>query len=180
MVIVLMGVAGSGKTTIGKLLAERLGWPFRDADDFHSPQNLDKMRRGIALDDGDRRPWLEAIRASIIKSLSSNENAIYACSALKRGYRQILSPDPNRVKFVYLKGSSTLIGDRLAKRTGHFFDPALLPAQFKDLQEPTDALGVDISSSPASIADRIVASLGLSELIDQRLLGTAQQRQKNP
>jgi gluconokinase len=119
------------------------------------------MRHGIPLDDSDRRPWLEAIRASITKSMSSRENAIYACSALKESYRQILASDTQAVKFVYLKGAPGLIAERLAKRRGHFFDPALLQTQFKDLEEPHGVLQVDISSPPESIANTIIVALGL-------------------
>jgi len=161
MVIVLMGVAGSGKSTVGKTLACRLGWPFRDADDFHSAPNREKMLRGIPLDDNDRHPWLEAIRASIVRSLNDGENAVYACSALKHAYRQLLAADAEQVKFVYLKGSPQLIAQRLAGRQGHFFDPALLHTQFDDLEEPHGVLEVDISLPPKAIADSIIAALGL-------------------
>src|SRR5689334_8789703 len=147
MVIVLMGVAGSGKSTVGKVLAPRLSWPFRDADAFHPPQNVEKMRRGIPLDDADRQPWLEEIRASIVVSLTSAQDAIYACSALKESYRRVLKCDGEDVNFVYLKGSRALITERLAKREGHFFDSALLPSQFDDLEEPRDVMHVDISPS---------------------------------
>jgi gluconokinase len=124
MVIVLMGVAGSGKTTVGEVLARRLGWPLCDADDFHPLRNREKMRRGIPLDDNDRGPWLAAIRASILQSLSNRENAIYTCSALKQAYRELLAAGTDEVKFVYLKGTQALIIERLANRKGHFFNPA--------------------------------------------------------
>jgi gluconokinase len=161
MVIVLMGVAGSGKTTIGRLLASRLGWPFRDADDFHPALNREKMRHGLPLDDNDRQPWLEAIRASIARSINSNQNVLYTCSALKQSYRKLLRIDPNKVKFVYLKGPAELISERLANRKDHFFNPALLKSQFDDLEEPSDALEVDISPPPETIADSIIAALRL-------------------
>jgi gluconokinase len=161
MVIVLMGVAGSGKSSVGAALTRRLGWPFHDADDFHPKCNREKMGRGIPLDDNDRRPWLEAIRASIVQSLNASENEIYSCSALKQAYRQLLVADAEEVKFVYLKGSPELIAERLANRQGHFFDPALLQTQFDDLEEPRDAVEVDISPAPESIADSIIAALGL-------------------
>ena len=161
MVIILMGVAGSGKSSVGEALAHRLGWPFRDADDFHSARNREKMRCGVPLDDNDRRPWLEAIRASIVQSLSAGENAIYACSALKQAYRQLLAADAGEVKFVYLKGPPGLIAERLAKRQGHFFNPALLRTQFDDLEEPYGVLEADISLPPEAIADSIIAALGL-------------------
>lgn len=161
MVIVLMGVAGSGKSSVGEALAHILGWPFRDADDFHPAYNRDKMRRGLPLDDNDRRPWLEAIRASIVQSLRRNESAIYACSALKQAYRRLLATDAQEVKFVYLKGPFGLIVERLAHRQGHFFNFVLLQSQFDDLEEPHDALQVDISSSSEVIADSIIEVLGL-------------------
>jgi gluconokinase len=161
MVIILMGVAGSGKTTVGRLLAARLGWPFFDADDFHPPRNREKMQRGIPLDDNDRRPWLGAIRGSISQAIFRGANEIYACSALKREYRKILAIDNDEVKFVYLKGPQRLIAQSLANRTGHFFDPALLQTQFHDLEEPCDALEVDIASPPGAVAQSIVAALGL-------------------
>ena len=161
MVIILMGVAGSGKSSVGEVLARRLGWPFRDADDFHSARNREKMRCGIPLDDNDRRPWLEAIRESIVQSLSAGENAIYACSALKQAYRQLLASDAEEVKFIYLKGPPGLISERLANRQGHFFNPVLLRTQFDDLEEPHGMLEADISLPPEAIADSIIATLGL-------------------
>jgi gluconokinase len=165
MVIILMGVAGSGKTTVGEALARRLGWAFRDADDFHQPANREKMRHGIRLDESDRRPWLDAIRASIIQTLSNRENAIYACSALKQAYRNLLAAGAENVKFVYLKGPAGLIAERLASRKGHFFDPALLQTQFDDLEEPRDVLVVDICRSPVAVADSIIAAFKLQRTI---------------
>ncbi len=162
MVIVLVGVAGSGKSTVGRLLARRLGWPFHDGDDFHSAHNRNKMMRGIPLDDDDRQPWLEAIRASIRQALAGNQNAIYACSALKKRYRELLRVDPNRVRFVYLKGSPAVIAQRLANRRGHFFNPQLLQTQFSDLEEPSDSFEVDISLPPEAIVDLVVEGLGIA------------------
>jgi len=160
MVIVLMGVAGSGKTSVGQALARRLKWPFRDADDFHPAGNREKMQHGIPLDDDDRRPWLEAVRGSIVQFLDAKKSAIFACSALKQAYRQLLSGDSEDVSFVYLKGSPELIARRLAKRRSHFFDRALLQSQFDDLEEPRGVLEVDISLPPATIVDVIIAALG--------------------
>jgi gluconokinase len=165
MVIVLMGVAGSGKTTVGEVLAHRLGWPFRDADDFHPPHNREKMRLGIPLNDNDRGPWLDAIHASIVQSLRSKQNAVYTCSALKQAYRQFLRADAHEVKFVYLKGPPELIAERLTSRKGHFFDPALLQTQFNDLEEPHNVVEVDISSPPTSIADSIIVALGVRQAV---------------
>jgi gluconokinase len=163
MVIVLMGVAGSGKTTVGETLARRLGWQFYDADDFHPARNREKMRRGIPLDDNDRRPWLDAIHASIVQSLASTQSAIYACSALRQSYRDLLAADGEEVRFVYLKGPAGLIAERLANRQGHFFDPALLQTQFDALEEPRGVLEADISLPPEAIADFVIAALSLQQ-----------------
>jgi gluconokinase len=162
MVIVLMGVAGSGKTSVGQLLAQRLGWQFRDADDFHPASNRAKMRRGVPLDDNDRRPWLHAVRALLVQFLAKGKNAIVACSALKESYRQALAGDSEEIKFVYLKGPLPLIAGRLAQRHGHFFDPALLRTQFDDLEEPHGVVAVDITPPPEVIADSIIAALKLT------------------
>jgi gluconokinase len=161
MVIVLMGVAGSGKTTVGKVLARRLGWPLRDADDFHSTENREKMRRGIPLNDDDRSPWLQAIRTSIVQSLRKGEDAVYTCSALKRAYRELLAADTGKVKFVFLRGAPALIAERLANRKGHFFDPALLQSQFNDLEKPCGVPEVEVSPPPEIIADTIITALQL-------------------
>ncbi len=161
MVIILIGVAGSGKTTVGRILAARLGCEFHDADDLHPPQNLEKMRRGIALTDEDRLPWLNAVRDLVQRFLDENRCAVVACSALKQSYRDLLIVDAAKVKLVYLKGSQALITERLAHRTGHFFDQRLLESQFDTLEEPADAIVVDISESPEKIADTIRARLGL-------------------
>ena len=156
-----MGVAGSGKTTVGRLLAARLQWPFRDADDFHPPRNREKMRRGIPLNDDDRRPWLDALRASLCHTTVGGTNAVYACSSLKRSYREELATDTGEVKFIYLNGAHQLIAERLIGRKGHFFNPALLQTQFDDLEEPTNALEVDVTPPPESIAESIITALGL-------------------
>ncbi|MGA2410921.1 MAG: gluconokinase, partial [Candidatus Binataceae bacterium] len=139
MVIVLMGVSGSGKTTIGQILACRLGWPFYDADDFHSIQNRDKMHHGEPLTDDDRLPWLNALREFIEHCARNHIDAVLACSALKQSYRDWIAPDPSAVRVVYLKGASELIARRLAARHGHFFNPALLQSQFDALEEPAGA-----------------------------------------
>src|ERR1051325_5144135 len=144
MVIILMGVTGSGKTTIGKQLAGDLGWKYYDADAFHSPANIKKMSSGTPLNDVDRLPWLESLRDLIQKSLAQNENAVLACSALKRSYRDYLVVN-ERVKVVYLKGTYDLIQTRLNQRHGHYMDPALLDSQFDILEEPDLEAQVDIS-----------------------------------
>lgn len=160
MIIILIGVAGSGKTTVGSILAARLGCEFHDADDLHPPSNRDKMSRGIALGDADRWPWLYAVRALVQKCLAQKRSAVIACSALKQAYRDLLIVDPAQVKLVYLKGSQTEIMRRLARRAGHFFDQRLSQSQFDTLEEPADAIVVGISERPEKIADTIIALLG--------------------
>jgi gluconokinase len=150
MVIILMGVTSSGKTTLGRLLAEALGYQFYDADDFHPGVNIDKMSRGIPLDDFDRQPWLETLRDLIRRCLAEHTDAVLACSALKEVYRRYLLCDP-QVRLVYLKADPELIHERLLQRRGHFMNPALLASQFATLEEPKDALWVDASLVPGEI-----------------------------
>jgi gluconokinase len=135
VIVIVFGVSGAGKTTIGKLLAQELGWHFYEADDFHSQANINKMRRGIPLTDQDRWPWLESLRQLIKRSLEAGENAVLACSALKRAYRERLSVS-HEVKFVFLRGDYALIEKQLRRRHGHFMNPELLRSQFADLEEP--------------------------------------------
>lgn len=161
MVVVVMGPTGSGKTTIGSLLARRLGWEFVDADAFHSAANKAKMHQGIPLTDADRRPWLEAIHEQILRWLVEKKNVILACSALKQSYRDLLWSGPE-VRLVYLKGSYDLIYRRLLARKGHFADEHILAGQFADLEEPTNAIIVDISRSPEELVDEICARLALA------------------
>jgi gluconokinase len=149
-----MGVTGSGKTTVGKLLAQELGWDFLDADDFHSAANIEKMRRGIPLHDEDRKPWLERLRAEIVAREADGRNLVLACSALKEEYREMLAVGPE-VKFVYLKGSRQLIAERLRSRHGHFAGEKILAAQFADLEEPKSGVVVDISAAPEEIVREI-------------------------
>ena len=158
MIVVLMGVSGSGKTLVGELLAARLDCGFSDADGFHPPANVEKMRAGVALEDADRWPWLAAIRAAIDAWQAAGESRVVACSALKRTYREKLSPNRD-VVFVYLKGSAELLRARLDARKGHFFDPALLASQLATLEEPNCAIVVDIARPPAEIADEILVKL---------------------
>lgn len=158
-VIVLIGVAGSGKTTVGRILAARLGCEFHDADDLHPPQNREKMSRGIALSDEDRLPWLHAVRNLVQRCVAERRPAVIACSALRQSYRDLLMVDAQEVRFVYLRGSQPLVAQRLAQRAGHFFDRRLLQSQFDTLEEPADAVVVDISKTPQEIADAIRARL---------------------
>jgi len=151
MVIVLMGVAGSGKTTIGQQLAAELGWGFADADQFHPPANVAKMSAGQALDDTDRAPWLAALRAHIDAQLAAGRDAVVTCSALKQRYRDVLVADPARVKLVYLRGSRDVLWSRIASRQGHFMKPAMLESQLAALEEPADALVVDVAGRPEEI-----------------------------
>jgi gluconokinase len=150
MVIILMGVAGSGKTTVGRILAEALGYQFYDADDFHPGVNIDKMSRGIPLDDTDRQPWLETLRDLVCRCVAEHTDAVLACSAWKEVYQRYLLSDP-QVRLVYLKADRDLIRKRLRQRRGHFMNPALLESQFATLEEPKDALWVDASLAPGEI-----------------------------
>ena len=160
MIVIVMGVTGAGKTTIGRMLATALGWEFHDGDDLHSEASKLKMHRGIALDDADRAPWLSAIRKLILAMLSEGRDGVIACSALKQSYRDEIVVDPNLVKVVYLKGSKEVIAERLRNRGGHFMNPDLLQSQFDTLEEPGDAIVVDISVAPQAIVNAIRARLG--------------------
>jgi gluconokinase len=161
MIVIVMGVVGAGKTTIGRLLAEQLGWTFADADDFHSATNVDKIRHGIPLTDEDRKPWLESLRAAITKWIAEGTNAVLACSALKSSYREQLAVVPD-VRFVFLKGDASLIAARLRARHGHFADEKILTSQLADLEEPEGAVVVDISQTPPEIVAEIRRKLGLA------------------
>lgn len=161
MIVIVMGVVGSGKTTIGSLLAAELGWQFADADEFHPQSNVEKIRHGIPLSDADRQPWLDRLRAEIKQWIGTGNNVVLACSALKRTYRQELAVGP-QVRFVYLKGSASLIAERLRSRHGHFADEKILASQFDDLQEPEEALTVEITGRPPQIVSEIRQKLGLA------------------
>jgi gluconokinase len=162
VILVLMGVSGSGKTAVGKILAAQLDWTFVDADEFHPAANVEKMRRGVPLDDADRRPWLDALRHHMIEAEARGENVVLACSALKHAYQHYLADcAPGSVHYVCLVGSEELIRQRLAGRKGHFMNPTLLHSQFETLEAPEGALQVDVTPPPETIAEEIRAKLGL-------------------
>lgn len=161
MIVIVMGVTGAGKTTVGRLLAEQLEWEFADADDFHCPSNVEKIRCGVALTDDDRKPWLARLRAAIIQWIAEGRNVVLACSALKRSYRQELAAGPE-VRFVYLKGNAELIEARLRERHGHFAGEPILAGQFADLEEPEGAATIDIASTPPEIVAEIRRRLGVA------------------
>jgi gluconokinase len=154
MVVVLMGVTGSGKTTIGRLLSKGLGWKYYDADDFHSPANVSKMRSGIPLNDADRKPWLQTLGHLIRNCLERDESAVLACSALKESYRKLLLIDES-VRLIYLKGDYETIQKRINERRGHYMNPTLLYSQFETLEEPEEGLHVDASLSRDEIVRAI-------------------------
>lgn len=158
-VLLVMGVAGSGKTTIGRGLAAALDVRFFDADDFHPPENIQKMARGEPLGDADRAPWLAALRTLVAEVLAAGGCAVLACSALKQTYRQQLRVDARRVPVVFLNGSAELIAERLRARRGHFAHESLLASQLATLEPPDDALEVDVSGAPAEVVGMILAEL---------------------
>jgi gluconokinase len=160
VIVVVMGVTGSGKTTLGVLLAERLGWEFVDADSFHSPANVEKIRHGIALDDADRAPWLRALRDAMKGWAAEHKSVVLACSALKKSYRDELCIT-GETRFVYLKGSYDLIYQRLQHRHGHFASETILASQFAALEEPDDAITVDIDHPEDEIVGEIMRQLGI-------------------
>ena len=162
MVLVLMGVSGTGKTTVGKVLAAELGWDFVEGDDFHPAANVEKMSAGIPLNDDDRRPWLQALRRRVEQACQQGENIVLSCSALKHDYREYLEQhDPECVQYIHLIGSEELISRRLAERIGHFMNPNLLQSQFDALEVPQGTLQVDIAPAPEVIAAEIRHKLGL-------------------
>jgi gluconokinase len=163
MIVVVTGVAGAGKSTVGRALAARLDAQFVDADEFHSPESLAKMQAGIPLDDADREPWLAGIRRAIERWSADGLNHVLACSALKMRYRDRLKRGDENVQFVFLRGSFALIEERLRERPGHFFAPRLLESQFAALEAPTDqeALCIDAVLPPEIIVERVVTALAL-------------------
>jgi gluconokinase len=162
--IIVMGVSGSGKSTIGAKLAIALGWSYEDADSFHPPANVEKMHAGHALTDEDRWPWLKTIAAWMENARRDHRRAVIGCSALKRAYRKILIGNHSDVRLVYLKGSPRSIAGRLALRHGHFMPPSLLESQLAALEEPAEEerpIVVSIEGTPQKIVDRILAQLGM-------------------
>ena len=163
MIVIIFGVSGAGKTTIGKLLAAQLGWQFYEADDFHPRSNIEKMRRGRPLTDEDRWPWLERLREQLTRSVAAKENAVLACSALKRAYRERLHVSDD-VKFVFLCGDYVVVEKQLRRRRAHFMNPELLRSQFTDLEEPgadEDVLTIELGRTPEELVEEIKTNLRL-------------------
>lgn len=163
MIVVLMGVAGCGKTTLGKLLSTRIGWPFFDADDYHPAANVEKMRSGIPLADEDRWPWLDRLNALLVEQRAAGRDVLLGCSALKQKYRERLAAGLTEVRWVHLKGDFALIESRLKARKGHYMPPTLLASQFAALEEPVDAIVLDVTSSPEALARQLLDRLGLRQ-----------------
>lgn len=160
-VIVLMGVSGTGKTTVGRILASRLGWTFFDADDFHPPANIAKMSQGIPLDDDDRLPWLLRLRREAIDPAGDGIPAVLACSALKASYRKILGIGEPGIAFVFLKTDPATLTERLSTRPGHYMKPEMLASQLDTLAPPSpdEALHISCEETPSALADRIASAL---------------------
>jgi gluconokinase len=161
VIVIVFGISGAGKTTVGKLLANELGWRFYEADDFHSPSNIDKMHRGVPLTDEDRRPWLQKLRQLIEKCVAGTENAVLACSALKHAYRDQLRISED-VKFIFLRGDYALIKRQLRHRHRHFMNPSLLRSQFADLEEPQSdecVLTIELGRTPHELVEQIKIKL---------------------
>ena len=157
-----MGVAGAGKTTVGRRLAERLGWEFGDGDDFHPAANVAKMRSGQPLNDEDRRPWLLSIQSHLRATQARGESCVIACSALKDAHRQLLLQGEPWVRFIHLHGSRELLAERISARKGHFMPASLLDTQMATLEPPDDALRVDVAPGPDEIVSEILRRLNLS------------------
>jgi len=156
---IVMGVSGSGKSSVGKALADHLGWAFYDADDLHPSKNVAKMAAGIPLDDSDRTPWLAALHDLISSSLKANKSGVLACSALKERYRQQLTRDNQGIRIVYLKGDYDLIWSRMERRAEHYMKPHMLKSQFDALEEPTEAIVMDVSMSVEEIVQAILEDM---------------------
>lgn len=165
MIAVIMGVSGCGKTTVGRALAAECGWEFLDADDFHPASNVEKMAKGVPLTDEDRRPWLESLRDRLQESDRARRSVVLACSALKQAYRDLLASGVGDIRWIHLKGTPDQVRALMARRKGHFMNPALLDSQFAALQEPGDAITVDVTldvaSQVRSIRERLAGGGGL-------------------
>jgi gluconokinase len=162
MVIILMGVSGVGKTTLARALAEQLGWRFVEGDDFHPEGNVVKMAAGVPLTDEDRAPWLERLRQLVAQALERGEDVVMTCSALRRSYRERLTVDPSRIRWVYLKAPRAVLSSRMLGRTGHFMPPSLLDSQLATLEAPEGVLEVDVGTgSVPELVSRLRAGLGL-------------------
>jgi gluconokinase len=160
--LIVMGVSGSGKTTVAALLAGRLDWRFQEGDALHSPANVDKMRHGVPLTDADRLPWLDSIAALVDRWSAEGVSGIITCSALRRAYRERIRAGRPAVEFIYLRGARALVSARITQRTGHYMPPSLLASQFETLEEPGDdepVITVDVGGSPDEIVDAILAAL---------------------
>jgi len=161
MIVLVMGTTGAGKTTVGKLLAEKLNWIFLDADDFHPPANIAKMKQGIPLNDADRVPWLAAIHDRLLADTAAGKNCVLACSALKQSYRETIGASLD-VRTVYLKGTYEEMRAHILGRHGHFAGEGILTGQFRDLEEPTDAIVEPVTLQPEAIVKRVCKELKLA------------------
>jgi|SRR5580704_3624623 gluconokinase len=161
MILLVMGVTGAGKTTVGRLLAQRLAWLFLDADAFHPPDNVEKMKRGVSLTDGDREPWLAAIRVELLNCATKGQDAVLACSALKQSYREKLASGLD-LRICYLKGTYDEMKTHLESRIGHFAGEAILAGQFSDLEEPSDVVVLQAGRPPEEIVGEALGKLGLA------------------
>jgi gluconokinase len=161
MIVLVMGTTGAGKTTVGKLLAEKLGWTFLDADDFHPAANVEKMRQGIPLTDADRVPWLAAIHAELARQNAAGKDCVLACSALKNSYRETIGAGL-AMKTVYLKGSYEEMRAHILARHGHFAGEGILAGQFLDLEEPGEAIVVSVRHTPGEIVEEVLEELKLA------------------
>jgi gluconokinase len=162
--IILMGVAGSGKTAVGSRVAKRLGWLFLDADDFHPPANVEKMKRGIAMDDNDRAPWLERMHSELRRQIREGHSVLLACSALKDSYREMLKDHLPEVRFVFLDVDRSTLLERLQKRQAHFFPKELLDSQLATLESPRDAFVVDANGPIEEVVTTIVAAISAGKV----------------
>lgn len=161
MIVILMGVSGVGKTTVGELLSRRTGWPLYDADDFHSAANIEKMRTGIPLTDDDRWPWLDRLNTVLREIDQRGGSALLACSALKQRYRDRLAQGLTNARWVHLTGSFELIKQRIDARKGHYMTAKLLESQFAALETPSNAIAVDVAAEPEELAAQLYAALDL-------------------